>query len=417
MVEKPLGHDLASARALNAELAKHFGEQQIYRIDHYLGKETVQNLMAIRFANALFEPLWNSHYVEQVQITVAESLGVAGRGAYYDKSGAMRDMVQNHMMQLLCLTAMEPPSKFDPDAVRDEKLKVIRALDPLKIERHGARAVPGERQGRELSRARGQPGEPDRELRGVPGAHRQLALVGDAVLPADRQEAVGAALRDLRGLQASAAHDLPAGRRAPGQRADHPAAAGRGHHAARGDQGSGAGGHAADRGAARHDLRPRARAGRGRDARGLRAADHGRDPRQPDAVHARRRGGGGLGVDRPDHPGLGGVGLAAAALRPGQRRADRRLQADRRATGTSGARSPHDRGGAAGLSRPGHADARPGGAGRRPAPRGARQQGARDAGGAGGHHAGAVPRRAVGGGSRLGGRAACCRPTSGWCRR
>jgi glucose-6-phosphate 1-dehydrogenase len=133
VVEKPLGHDLASARALNAELAKHFGEHQIYRIDHYLGKETVQNLMAIRFANALFEPLWNSHYVEQVQITVAESIGVAGRGAYYDQSGAMRDMVQNHMMQLLCLTAMEPPSKFDPDAVRDEKLKVIRALDPLKM--------------------------------------------------------------------------------------------------------------------------------------------------------------------------------------------------------------------------------------------------------------------------------------------
>ncbi|HRO13048.1 glucose-6-phosphate dehydrogenase [Amaricoccus sp.] len=133
VVEKPLGHDLASARALNAELAQHFDEHQIYRIDHYLGKETVQNLMAIRFANALFEPLWNSHYVEQVQITVAESIGVEGRGAYYDKAGAMRDMVQNHMMQLLCLTAMEPPSKFEPDAVRDEKLKVIRALDPLKM--------------------------------------------------------------------------------------------------------------------------------------------------------------------------------------------------------------------------------------------------------------------------------------------
>jgi len=133
VVEKPFGHDLASAKALNAELRQHFAEGQIYRIDHYLGKETVQNLMAIRFANALFEPLWNSHFVEQVQITVAESIGVAGRGAYYDQSGAMRDMVQNHMMQLLCLTAMEPPSKFDPDAVRDEKLKVIRALDPLKI--------------------------------------------------------------------------------------------------------------------------------------------------------------------------------------------------------------------------------------------------------------------------------------------
>ena len=111
VVEKPLGKDLASAKALNAELSKHFGEQQIYRIDHYLGKETVQNLMAIRFGNALFEPLWNSHYVDHVQITVAESIGVAGRGAYYDKSGAMRDMVQNHIMQLLCLTAMEPPAK------------------------------------------------------------------------------------------------------------------------------------------------------------------------------------------------------------------------------------------------------------------------------------------------------------------
>jgi glucose-6-phosphate 1-dehydrogenase len=133
VVEKPLGKDLASAKALNALLSKNFDEHQIYRIDHYLGKETVQNLMAIRFANALFEPLWNSHYVDHVQITVAESIGVAGRGAYYDKSGAMRDMVQNHMMQLLCLTAMEPPSRFDPDAVRDEKLKVIRALQPLTI--------------------------------------------------------------------------------------------------------------------------------------------------------------------------------------------------------------------------------------------------------------------------------------------
>ncbi len=131
VVEKPFGRDLATAHALNATLASHFTEHQIYRIDHYLGKETVQNLMAVRFANILFEPLWNARHVDHVQITVAETVGVGGRGAYYDKSGAMRDMVQNHMMQLLCLIAMEAPYKFDPDAVRDEKLKVIRALDPV----------------------------------------------------------------------------------------------------------------------------------------------------------------------------------------------------------------------------------------------------------------------------------------------
>jgi glucose-6-phosphate 1-dehydrogenase len=131
VVEKPFGRDLASAKALNATLAEHFHESQIYRIDHYLGKETVQNLMAVRFANILFEPIWKSQYVDHVQITVAETVGVGGRGSYYDKSGAMRDMVQNHMMQLLCLIAMEPPYHFDPNAVRDEKLKVIRALDPV----------------------------------------------------------------------------------------------------------------------------------------------------------------------------------------------------------------------------------------------------------------------------------------------
>ena len=131
VVEKPFGRDLETARALNATLAAHFDEAQIYRIDHYLGKETVQNLMAVRFANMLFEPLWNAQYVDHVQITVAETVGVGGRGSYYDKSGAMRDMVQNHLMQLLCLTAMEPPAHFEPNAVRDEKLKVIRALDPV----------------------------------------------------------------------------------------------------------------------------------------------------------------------------------------------------------------------------------------------------------------------------------------------
>ncbi|MGI9369697.1 MAG: glucose-6-phosphate dehydrogenase [Ruegeria sp.] len=131
VVEKPFGHDLASAKSLNKGLRSCFEEHQIYRIDHYLGKETVQNLMALRFANSLFEPLWNATHVDHVQITVAETVGIEGRGAYYDQSGAMRDMIQNHLVQLLCLTAMEPPSKFSPNAVRDEKVKVIEALEPV----------------------------------------------------------------------------------------------------------------------------------------------------------------------------------------------------------------------------------------------------------------------------------------------
>jgi glucose-6-phosphate 1-dehydrogenase len=147
VVEKPFGRDLATARELNATLARYFDEDQIYRIDHYLGKETVQNLMAIRFGNMLFEPLWNSQFIDHIQITVAETVGVGGRGEYYDKSGAMRDMVQNHLMQLLCLIAMEPPARFAPDAVRDEKLKVIRALEPVEphhIVRGQYEAEPGD---------------------------------------------------------------------------------------------------------------------------------------------------------------------------------------------------------------------------------------------------------------------------------
>jgi len=131
VVEKPIGKDLASARTLNDAIGKVFPEDRVYRIDHYLGKEAVQNLMALRFANGLFEPLWNAAHIDHVQITVAESLGVEGRAGYYDKAGALRDMVQNHILQLLCLVAMEPPAKLDADAVRDEKLKVLRSLKPI----------------------------------------------------------------------------------------------------------------------------------------------------------------------------------------------------------------------------------------------------------------------------------------------
>jgi len=131
VVEKPLGHDLASCRALNEALSDAFDEARIFRIDHYLGKETVQNLLALRFANLLFEPIWNSTTIDHVQITVAETLGVEARRDYYDAYGAMRDMVQNHLLQLLCLVAMEPPARSEPDAVRDEKVKVLRSLRPI----------------------------------------------------------------------------------------------------------------------------------------------------------------------------------------------------------------------------------------------------------------------------------------------
>jgi glucose-6-phosphate 1-dehydrogenase len=132
VLEKPVGHDEASARAINDEVGACFPENQIYRIDHYLGKETVQNLLALRFGNSLFEPLWRREVIDHVQITVAEELGVGNRVDYYDGIGALRDMVQNHLLQLLCLVAMEPPSSLDDDAVRDEKLKVLRALQPLR---------------------------------------------------------------------------------------------------------------------------------------------------------------------------------------------------------------------------------------------------------------------------------------------
>lgn len=128
LLEKPIGHDLASATAINDGVTRIFDEERVFRVDHYLGKEGVQNLLALRFGNALFEPLWNARHVQQVQITVAETMGVEGRGDYYDHSGAMRDMLQNHMLQLLCLTAMEPPARFEPSAVRNEKIKVLRSL-------------------------------------------------------------------------------------------------------------------------------------------------------------------------------------------------------------------------------------------------------------------------------------------------
>jgi glucose-6-phosphate 1-dehydrogenase len=134
IVEKPFGRDLDSARALNERLTSVLKERQIFRIDHYLGKETVQNILVFRFANGIFEPVWNRRYVDSVQITVAEDLGVEARGGYYDQAGVLRDIIQNHIFQVLTLVAMEPPSSLDPEAVRNEKVKVLDAIRPMRDE-------------------------------------------------------------------------------------------------------------------------------------------------------------------------------------------------------------------------------------------------------------------------------------------
>ncbi|MFO0591587.1 MAG: glucose-6-phosphate dehydrogenase [Polyangiaceae bacterium] len=144
VVEKPFGEDLESARVLNRDLLAHLAESQIYRIDHYLGKETVQNLLVFRFGNALFEPIWTRQHVSYVQITVAEDIGVEGRGSFYEKVGITRDIVQNHALQLLTLVAMEPPASWDPDSVRDEKVKVLRTLKPIVGEEVLRRTVRGQ---------------------------------------------------------------------------------------------------------------------------------------------------------------------------------------------------------------------------------------------------------------------------------
>ncbi len=163
VIEKPFGHDLETARALNREALEVFDEDQVFRIDHYLGKETVQNILVLRFANGIFEPLWNFKYVDNVQISVAESIGIEGRGAYFEEAGILRDVVQNHVLQLLCLTAMEPPVAFDANAVRDEKLKVLQALRPLDPEDVAGHVVrgqygPGELAGVKVPGYRQEPG-------------------------------------------------------------------------------------------------------------------------------------------------------------------------------------------------------------------------------------------------------------------
>ncbi len=168
VIEKPFGRDLESAKELDTVLRRHFDESQIYRIDHYLGKETVQNLLIFRFANSLFEPVWNRNYIDHIQITIAETLGIEHRANYYDKTGAVRDMFQNHLLQMLALVAMEPPVSFEADRVRDEKIKLLRALRPYTAEQTPQFFV------------RGQYGPGQIDGQAVPGYRQEQGVAGDS---------------------------------------------------------------------------------------------------------------------------------------------------------------------------------------------------------------------------------------------
>ena len=229
VIEKPFGRDLASARELNRIVLDAFDESQVYRIDHFLGKDTVQNLLALRFGNGIFEPLWNRNYVDHVQITAAESLGVEQRAAFYETTGALRDMVQSHILQLTSLIAIEPPSNFDATAVRNEKLKVLQALRPYTPQTVVADVVagqygPGQIDGEDVAGYREEPGVSagfeDGNVRRREGADRQLALGGRAVLHPHRQ--AHGAPGDRSGHQLSQRASLGLSR--PGAGHQHPGA-------------------------------------------------------------------------------------------------------------------------------------------------------------------------------------------------
>ena len=235
IVEKPFGHDRDSARRLNEILRAHFSESEIFRIDHYLGKETVQNMLALRFANGIFEPIWNRQFIDHVQITVAESIGIEGRAAFYEQAGVIRDIFQNHLLQLVALTAMEPPIDFTADSVRNEKVKVLQLAAHAGAEVGRARPVRARlrrgRGGARLPRGGGRRERlDDRDVRRREALRRQLALGRHALLRPRGQAAAAARDDDRDPVPAGAAPALrrDRGRRAAAERAPDPRPAGRG---------------------------------------------------------------------------------------------------------------------------------------------------------------------------------------------
>jgi glucose-6-phosphate 1-dehydrogenase len=288
VLEKPLGHDLASNRAINETVRHAFSERQIFRIDHYLGKPSVQNLFALRFGNSLFEPLWRRETIANIQITIAEDLGVERRGGFYDSTGALRDMVQNHALQLLCAVAMEPPINAHADAIRDEKLKVLRSLKPWTAQSLSQHVV------------RGQYGEGTSAGEPVPGYRQEPGVSPDSMT--ETFVALRTEIENWRWagvpfyLPADAACNIQVAARRRQQPRDQPAAARRPRAApagARRGQPAPAGG--AQPGAVGPGLRQALRL---RASGRLRAPAAGRDPRPAEPVRAQRRAGRSLALGR-----------------------------------------------------------------------------------------------------------------------
>ena len=324
VLEKPIGHDLASAQAINDAVGAVFDERQIFRIDHYLGKESVQNLLVTRFANTLLEPLWNSSRIDHVQITAAESLGVGTRGDYYDKSGALRDMLQNHLLQVLCLVAMEPPTHIDRESVRDEKLKVLQALKPLsvdEIKRHTVTGQygPGLVDGAVVAGYRDDAENADSSTETFVAVKAEINNWRWAGVPfylrtgkrmSRRYSEIVVQFKPVPlpmfpgndGVRAE-----PAGHLAAAGRGDAPGAHGQGAWAGRDPDAAGVVGAQLHRGVPAPLTRR------------LRAAADGRRPRRSNAVHAPRRGRSGLGVGRTDPAGMAGLRSYAPAV-PGRHR-------------------------------------------------------------------------------------------------